>query len=143
MTKVYEFTKFKLIEGDKIKKAIMKLPLEQQDMEIAQWSLAMVDDYTLKPYPTMPPLIVEYTHKTAEQRKLMNENPWDYKSFWGSEEVIQFFHTRQTIRNLNNRNKDWLQWMGTILKDPKDKLKVEMALSTHKNKSTIPQPAWT
>lgn len=129
-------------KGNLIKTEILKLPLEEQDLAIAQWSFSMLDDYRRLPEPTMPKQYADYMKLPTETRKKMNKNPQDFQDLWAHPEVKIFMEERARIININARNKAWLEWMKKIL--PDQELPIRMKL--HQFEDVTPgmdQPNWS
>jgi hypothetical protein len=102
-----------------IKDDILSLPTAEQDYQIALWisTRAILVDMRKRPEPTPPHRVVEYERFTPSVKSSMNKNPGDYKGYWNDPEIEAYYDQRQTIRNLNWRNLQWLEWARSKLLD--------------------------
>lgn len=120
--------------------------LVSTDTDIALASLSVLNEYRWLPYPTPPRDVKEYYAFPLDQKIKMNKNPDQYKSFWTNPEVYKFFETRLRIKNLNNRNKQWLEWMKDVLEEshPDQIVGINLKLlQFSESESTgVDQPEW-
>lgn len=123
--------------------------LKVSDVDIALASYSVLDEYRWKPYPTPPNIVEEYFKKPAEVKRAMNKNPEKVLVFWQDPEVVKFFDGKQRIKNLNDRNKDWLYWMKKTLEEPHPDKTVAIDLKLHqfsdehqKSLGAVDQPRW-
>ena len=119
-------------------KANEKVPDEQ----VALASMTVLDDYAHKSYPTPPDKVMEYFKLDIKAKRKMNDKPEDYQGFWADPDVKKYFDDRERIKNLNQRNKEWLEWMKKVL--PDHELPIRMKIhSFDEVPDTMAQPDWS
>jgi hypothetical protein len=106
---------------------ILTLPAESRDLEIAEWMYTILDEYRIKPFPTMPEKVKEYYISEYKVILVMNKKPEDYQSFWQSASVKEYFDRVEKIIHLNERNFKALLWLRHFFKD--DEVKLEKICS--------------
>ena len=113
------------------------------DIEIAKASMTVLEEYRCLPMPTPPKRVrTDYLELKPDARLKMNANPENYLGFWSDPEVKQYFDQRLRIKNLNERNKSWLEWMMKIL--PGEELPIRMKIHGFVDtEPSIDQPEWS
>lgn len=112
------------------------------DEDIANASMSVLEEYRHQSYPTPPKSVAEYFAMKPDLKLKMNRSPENYQGFWNDQEVKGYFDQRCKIKNLNERNKAWLEWMKKIL--PDQELPIRMKL--HQFEDVAPgmeQPNWS
>lgn len=111
-----------------IKNRILQIPdLDERNLAIARWALSFLPEYCFKAPPPAPAEVIEYQGYDAELRKKMNKEPWLFAKFWHHPDVKEYFDAAERIRHLNHRNRQFLLWIKSILKEPE----IEQALATY------------
>ena len=115
------------------------------DREIALASMTVLDEYRHLPYPSVPTKVKEYYDLKRDARKKMNDSPESYLGFWNDPIVKNFFDEKQKIKNLNERNKSWLEWMKNVLSEEGDEhdLEITMKLNGFGDTGPVDQPDWS
>lgn len=112
------------------------------DKEIAEASMTVLDDYRCLPEPTMPERVRKFKTSSPDLKAKMREKPWEWKDYWDNSEVVAYYEKCNVIKNLNKRNKKWLEWMKKIL--PEQELPIRMKLHQFEDvASSMEQPSWS
>lgn len=91
------------------------------DLEIALASFSVLDEYRHRALPTAKPKeITEYFALPPDTRKKMNASPDNYANFWNNPVVKDYWSQIDAVKNKNEVNKQWLQWMKKIFDDVGD-----------------------
>lgn len=117
--------------------------IKVSDEEIAKASMTVLDEYRCHPLPTPPKRVyTDYLDLKPPARALMNKSPENYLGFWNDPEVKGYFDQRLKIKNLNERNKNWLKWLMKVL--PDEELPIRMKLHSFEDvPPAIDQPEWS
>ena len=116
--------------------------IKVSDEEIAKASMTVLDDYRCHPMPTPPKSVVDYFAMKPDLKLKMNRSPENYQPFWNDPEVKHYFDQRMRIKNINQRNKEWLEWMMKVL--PDEELPIRMKIHSFVDvEPSIDQPEWS
>jgi hypothetical protein len=124
-----------------IKNTILKIKdKNERDVKIARWAISFLPEYHCKDLPPRPAIIEDYYKQPDEERRKMNQYPYEYPKFWHNPEVKEYFDAAEKVKNTNKRNHSHLLWMQEVLKGEIEEIDIDQALSTHEG---IKQPQWS
>lgn len=115
------------------------------DLQIAEASYTVLDGYRWLPYPTPPQKVVDYYKLPTDTRKKMNSSPDQHQGFFNDPVVKNYFDEKDRIKNKNFTNKQWLEWMKTIITDEGKLAGINIMLHKFSDDyiNFVEQPAWT
>ncbi len=113
------------------------------DLDIALAAMEVLDEYRWVPEPTPPERVKKYMVSSPDLKKKMRDNPDSYTDYWRNPETMQYYDQRVLIRNKNDRNKSWLNWMKKTLGDEHEvAISLKLHQFTDRYHEDIAQPKW-